>query len=593
MFVSFLILHVSVLGTVFAGTRNCASYYRPPYYIGEHRVPTTCNLEQLDCPSSWKSGIPQGSETSIPIIYQKFLNCHESFTLCGYVPIDPKSGEVLEENGVTIGAGVDLGSKSWVSFTSLPSVLVDKLDPYFGLKRNLAACTAIERPLRLTLGEANTLTDAVKNDVVNTVSKRYDRDKDENALAFTSVPRGIRTAIVSVWYQFGSDTAHSIFWSFVKKNDWNNAIHELRNFYTNPNEQARKDLKRRNDEADIIEATLLECDRAVDVVFLIDDSSSVSLANFQESLDFVKNMIKAFPDQKLTGKYSTRFGLSTFNNIYRSQFYLSSYTKQSSYLYAIGRVSYTGGSSTNLAFALVQVLTDQFTEKRAKNIRDENIVIYAIGIDNYNLRQLQDIASSDSHVYTLSTFSELDIFISTITSSTCYEPRPAQLDEAIITSVVKNSYKYFSYKVSKTSNLEINVIDLTGSTLVYVSRTNPHPYQYDYDISFDFSQQKNKLIVVSARTPVPNTKVKRSAKDEHTQQIYVSVTSHTNLASFIIKGDECNPLKCTEGTNEMPIYTTQPTTRTTPTDHGSIVIPANIMVASFGMLTMLFQIYWV
>jgi GH24 family phage-related lysozyme (muramidase)/uncharacterized protein YegL len=618
MFVRFLILHVSVLGTVYAATHNCASNYQPSYYIGEHRVPTSCNLEQLDCPSSWKSGIPQGSETSVPIIYQKFLNCHESFTLCGYVPIDPKSGEVLEENGVTIGAGVDLGSKSWVSLMSLPSALVDKLDPYFGLKRNLAACAAIERPLSLTLGEANTLTDAVKNDVLNTVSKRYNSDKDENALAFTSVPRGIRTAVVSVWYQFGSDTAHSIFWSFVKKNDWNNAIHQLRNFYKNPNEQAREDLKRRNDEADIIEATLLECDRSVDVVFLIDDSGSVSLANFKESLDFVKNMIKAFPDQKLTGKYSTRFGLSTFSNTYKSQFYLSSYTKQSGYLSAISRVSYDSGG-TNLGLALQQVLTDQFTEERglrpekdglprilivltdgksqdvvsipAKNVRDENIVIYAIGIGGYNLEQLQDIASSESHVYTLSTFSELEIFISTLTASTCYEPRPAHLDEAIITNVAKNSYQYFSYKVSETSNLEINVIDLTGSTLVYVSRTNPHPYQYDYYISFDISQQKNKIIVVSARTPIPNTKVKRSAKDEHTRQIYVSVTSHTNSASFIIKGDECNPLKCTEGTNEMPIYTTQPTIYRTQQSSGSIVIAANIMVASFGMLIMLFQIY--
>jgi hypothetical protein len=256
------------------------------------------------------------------------------------------------------------------------------------------------------------LTDAVKNDVLNAVSKRYDSDKDENALAFTSVPRGIRTAIISVWYQFGSDTAHSMFWSFVKKNDWNNAIHELRNFYKNPNEQARGDLKRRNDEADIIEATLLECDRSViDVVFLIDDSGSVSLANFKESLDFVKNMIKAFSDQKLTGKYSTRFGLSTFSNTYKSQFNLSSYTKQSGYLSAISRV-----------LALQQVLIDQFTEERglrpekdglprvlivltdgvasdsvsipAKNVRDENIVVYAIGIDGYNLGQLQDIASS-------------------------------------------------------------------------------------------------------------------------------------------------------------------------------------------------------
>ena len=210
-------------------------------------------------------------------------------------------------------------------------------------------------------------------------------------------------------------------------NDWENAIKELRNFYKNPNEQARGDLIRRNNEADIIEATLLKCNRSVDVVFLIDESGSVKSTNFQESLDFVKNMTTAFPDQKLRGKDGTRFGLSTFSSSYRSHFYLSSYTKQSAYLSAVNRVSYSGGG-TQLGRALQHILTDQFTEERglrpdvdgvprvlivltdgqshdsvsipAKNVRDENIVVYAIGVGGYDLEQLEDIATSKSHVYT-------------------------------------------------------------------------------------------------------------------------------------------------------------------------------------------------
>ncbi|CAB4035805.1 Uncharacterised [Paramuricea clavata] len=256
MLVRYSILLVFVLGTVYAQTNNCETEYKPADYKCKRRVPTDCKVEQLDCPTSWKSGIPEGSETSAPMIYQKFLNCHEGFTLCGYVPIHRRSGEVLGQSGVTIGAGVDLGSKSRASFASLSSTLVDKLEPYFGLKRNLAACAVIERPLRLTLEEANILTDAVKNDVVTEVSNRYNRNKDENALPFASLPRGIRTAIVSVWCQFGSPSAYPKFWGFVTKNEWNNAIKELRNFYKNPNKQAKGDLKRRNDEADIIEAAL-------------------------------------------------------------------------------------------------------------------------------------------------------------------------------------------------------------------------------------------------------------------------------------------------------------------------------------------------
>ncbi|CAB4042694.1 collagen alpha-6(VI) chain-like, partial [Paramuricea clavata] len=345
MLVRFLILLVFVVGMVYAEPYNCKGNYIQSDYIGKLRVPINCDLTRTDCPSSWKSGIPEGSETSAPMIDQKFLNCQEGFTLCGYVSIDPKSGAVLGQRGVTIGAGVDLGSKSRASFTSLSSTLVDKLEPYFGLKRNLAACAAIERPLRLTLAEANNLTRTVTNDVVTEVSKRYNSDKDDNALAFASVPRGIRTAIVSLWYQFGNPTAYPRFWRFVTKNNWDNAIKELRNFYTNPNEQARGDLIRRNNEADIIEATLVRCNRSVDVVFLIDESGSVSLGDFNDSLDFVKNMIKAFPDDKLSGENGTRFGLSTFSTLYKSHFYLSDNTDQSEYLSAVSQVSYTHGST--------------------------------------------------------------------------------------------------------------------------------------------------------------------------------------------------------------------------------------------------------
>ena len=187
--VRFLILLVFVLGMIYAEPYNCKGDYNPSDYIGKLRVPTDCKVEQLDCTASWKSGIPEGSESSVPMIDQKFLNCHEGFTLCGYVPIDPKSGEVLGHSGVTVGAGVDFGSKSTAYFTSLSisPALVDKVEPYFGLEQDLAACAAIERPLRLTLAEANTLTDAVRGVCIS--SSRYSHSH--------------RQRLVSVWLSFG------------------------------------------------------------------------------------------------------------------------------------------------------------------------------------------------------------------------------------------------------------------------------------------------------------------------------------------------------------------------------------------------------
>lgn len=170
--------------------------------------------------------------------------------------------------------------------------------------------------------------------------------------------------------------------------------------------------------------------------------------NFRnKSLDFVRRLIGSFPEENLRGENGTRFGLSTFSSSYSTKFHLYNYTNQLGYSSAITRVRYSGGG-TQLGFALGRVLTDQFSERRglrpkaddlprilvvltdgkshddvnstpAKTVRDNEITIYAVGVAGYDLEQLKEIAPSDQHVITLDSFSKLDVFVSTITSSAC------------------------------------------------------------------------------------------------------------------------------------------------------------------------------
>ena len=139
-------------------------------------------------------------------------------------------------------------------------------------------------------------------------------------MSFRSLPRGIRTAIVDVWFQFGLPGNYSTFWNFVVRNNWMGAVTELRNFYSDPREQLRENLVRRNDEADIIEAANATCSRSVDVVFLLDESGSVSSQDFKRSKSFVNSIISAFPDNNVGGEDGSRFGLSVFDGWYRSVF---------------------------------------------------------------------------------------------------------------------------------------------------------------------------------------------------------------------------------------------------------------------------------
>ncbi|XP_046849854.1 uncharacterized protein LOC124443411 [Xenia sp. Carnegie-2017] len=610
----FLVLQLFLLHSSNAQPYKCRSEYNPSDYRRHSGVPLDCNVESLGCQPSWKSGIPEGSEASQPTIYTKFLSCQERFSLCGYVYVDYETGNA--KDGVHIAAGVNLGKLSNSSLSSLSTMLRSKLQPYLGLKGNLAACAVLEMPLNISQAEAKSLTDLLVNETIYNISKRYDAEKSSTSLVFFSLPRGIRTAIVSVSYQLGSPEAFNNLWQFVTKNDWDNVVKNLRNFYSNHNEQSRRDLVRRNNEADIIEATLSKCNSSVDLVFLLDESGSVSRGNFQKSLDFVLNIIKSFPDERLSGEGGSRFGLSTFSTPpYISHFHLNDYTTQSEYRTAIESVKYNSGW-TYLGDALQNILTDQFTENRglrpavkgvpriliiltdgkatdsvltpAKNIRDNEISIYAVGVGGYDIDELKEIASSDKHVFTLDTFAQLKAIVSTITSSTCYKPRAAAKNETIMTNVEKGSFKYFDYKVNLGFHLQINVKDLVGNTIVYASRTTPHPYEYNHDYKFNLAAQPNKILVIPVNADfTPERLVKRSADDD-LRTIYVSVTSVSDVAEFSIQASECDPSNCSEGTNEIQTTTAQVLTAT-PSIVSSITISMS-PTSSFTIPTTSFNI---
>ena len=201
---------------------------------------------------------------------------------------------------------------------------------------------------------------------------------------------------------------------------------------------------------------------------------------------------------------------------------------------------------------ILMVLTDGKSSDRvglsADALRQDNIVVYAIGIGNYDETQLKQVTSplfADSRLFTLANYNELESLITTITSTTCHTPQSLPLEEKVTAVTKKDQYQYYLFIVKKSSNLEVKLDDISGTTAVYLSRSNPHPYKYDSDIRFDKSRQKHKVIVIAG---TKRTKSKRDTNDD--QPIYVSVQGTTDLASFTIEGKTCDPRNCIEGTNE-------------------------------------------
>ena len=324
-----------------------------------------------------------------------------------------------------------------------------------------------------------------------------------------------------------------------------------------------------------MEAALARCNRSIDAVFLIDESGSVSSSAFRSSLNFIRSLIDAFPDENLRSENGTRFGLALFDSTYRNSFYLSSYSSKSQYFLALNSVRQSSGG-THLGSALGQILSNQFRESRglrpenygiprilivltdgrsadsvalpAARVQAQNIVIYAVGIGGYSTTQLNEVASSPAHVHFLSSFSSLADFAATLTASTCYEPQPISLETRIFGRVEKEAFQYYEFNVPEDVNLKVEVNDRMGSTLVYASRDNPHPYQYDNDFGFSAASQTNKTIIIS---PIARTMNKKQQVSVNTQPIYFSVTGVRSNTSFTLEGSTCNPIVCAEGTNEI------------------------------------------
>ena len=559
--------------------------YNATLCANSSRLPADCDAKELlNCSRSWRSGIPQGSTSRAPIVYEFFTLCHleRGQTLCGYVSVNEEDGQIMDETeGVVVGPEVDLGvhSNDSLSQLGLPRDLISTLKPYLGLRGADAACALINQPLMLSNAETNALTDAVFDATITRAEELYEkiRIKDPVTSTFSSLSRGIRTALVDISFQFKSPLRVQdlpTFWFFVATNDWRRAAEELRSIAQTTTNPFITERLRLNNVADIIQATVTECSRPSDIVFLLDESGSVASSDFALGVDFIGSIIDSF-DNVGSGPLQTRFGLSLFATNYRPFFFLSTYSTKSDYLSALASVSQSAGS-TFLGDALNGLAQDQLTEARglrpeedgiqrlvivltdglshdsvstpAANVRtNRNTAIYAIGIGNYNLAQLHSIVSHpiEYHTLLLDDFDELTDFVGDLVASTCNEPRPVLQNVVLTGTVVQGSTQFYVFDASGGDNLQINIDDIAGHTVVYASTENPHPNEFDNDFSFVSSTTlESKIIVVSDEL----------FDEEATDMLlFVSVTSKGRTASYTIESFTCDPLRCSAGTSVVDL----------------------------------------
>lgn len=162
----------------------------------------------------------------------------------GYVPVD-KHGNVIERSGVTIATGVDIGQMSendlykllWEQPGELTrdevGALYEKLVPYTNKTRDEALEYLKGRSLTINRREAKFLSRAAKAKTLRELWAHWNTHSD---VEFGDLPEGVRTVLVSLAYNLGSNlpkyypNTWKVFIDGAKKDDWDIAIDWLSDF---------------------------------------------------------------------------------------------------------------------------------------------------------------------------------------------------------------------------------------------------------------------------------------------------------------------------------------------------------------------------
>ena len=181
-----------------------------------------------------------------------FLRDVEGFKASGYVPQD-RRGNPIENSGVTIATGLDLGQQDEDSLRrmGLSDELISIFRPYLGLKRSEAQRFLLDNPLRLTAEQATFVEESLMSHDFERMSDLWNStQREEDGIRWDQLDPEKQTVMLSVFRQYGNLPRRTPkFWRSATQGRWNDTVSELRNF-------GDKYKTRRNKEADLLEAAL-------------------------------------------------------------------------------------------------------------------------------------------------------------------------------------------------------------------------------------------------------------------------------------------------------------------------------------------------
>uniref|UniRef100_UPI00358F28DE cartilage matrix protein-like isoform X1 n=1 Tax=Myxine glutinosa TaxID=7769 RepID=UPI00358F28DE len=190
--------------------------------------------------------------------------------------------------------------------------------------------------------------------------------------------------------------------------------------------------------------SVCEAKQKVDLVFLLDGSSSVTITNFKkvlnavqmivDSLDIGADSVRAalvqYSGSLFGGKNTLHFNLDQYSNHADLQKSISSVSYMTGFTYTGNALDYTlrnvfeAKARPSVPKVLILITDGNASDSvtiPAKNVKDFGVTVYSIGVGNVNTDQLEDIASDpdSTHVFAVKDFADLQKILQELGSSVC------------------------------------------------------------------------------------------------------------------------------------------------------------------------------
>ncbi|XP_063462954.1 collagen alpha-1(XIV) chain isoform X4 [Pan paniscus] len=178
-----------------------------------------------------------------------------------------------------------------------------------------------------------------------------------------------------------------------------------------------------------------------DIVILVDGSWSIGRFNFRLVRLFLENLVTAFD----VGSEKTRIGLAQYSGDPRIEWHLNAFSTKDEVIEAVRNLPYKGGN-TLTGLALNYIFENSFKPEAgsrtgvskigilitdgksqddiippSRNLRESGVELFAIGVKNADVNELQEIASEpdSTHVYNVAEFDLMHTVVESLTRTLC------------------------------------------------------------------------------------------------------------------------------------------------------------------------------